>query len=60
MPLEYTDELNCYDLCLESLILDVLNYAITSISTLIFFCVSKKEKLTMKFYTSTKSIYYLQ
>lgn len=56
MPLEYIDELNCYDLCLESFIPVVLNSA----TTLISFYVSKEEKLTKKFYTSTKSIYYLQ
>lgn len=60
MPLEYTDELNCYDLCLKSLIPDVLNSATTSIATLISFYVSKEEKLTKKFYTPTKSTYYLQ
>lgn len=60
MALEYTDELNRYELCLDSLIPDVLNSATTSISTLIYFYVSKKEKLTKKFYTSTKSIYYLR
>lgn len=60
MPLEYTDELNGYGLCLESFIPDVLNSATTSISTLITVYVSKEEKLTKKFYTSTKSIYYLQ
>lgn len=60
MPLEYTDELNCYDLCLESFIPDALKSATTSISTLISFYVSKEEKITKKFYTSTKSTYYLQ
>lgn len=49
MPLEYTDELNCYDLCLEGLIPDVLNSATISVSTLISFYVSKEEKLTKKF-----------
>lgn len=52
--------LNNLELCLKDLVPAVLKSATTSTPTLIAcFYVSKEEKLTKKFYTFTRSMYYL-